>query len=196
MGHMPLVEGIEETVTPRRGFPIRPPAACACAPSSAAGASCAAEAAGCPFRAWAMTSFASLIGMHMPMLSMLAPLEYRLPLYFSVGMPISCPAVLNMPPPLFPLLIAASVWIMVFTAAVFRPKRSTDSLSLSISRSSPETMPAVTVPVNPIALPMLTTQSPTTRSSLSPISTGSRGSPGTYSTARSLFSSEAATVAS
>ena len=111
-------------------------------------------------------------------------------------MPINSPAVLNMPPPLLPLLMAASVWIMVLIAVDFRPKRSMDSLSLSISRSRPETIPAVTVPVNPMALPMLTTQSPTIRVSLSPISTGSRGRPGTCSTATSLVSSEAATVAS
>ena len=129
------------------------------------------------------------------MLSTAAP-EYRVPLYFSVGMPISSPAVLNRPPPLLPLLMAASVWIIVLVTACFRPKRSVVVVSLSISRFRAEMMPAVAVRVKPIGLPMAMAQSPTIRLSLSPSFTGSRSRPGTYSTATSLFSSLAATVAS
>ena len=48
-------------------------------------------------------------------------MEERVPLYFMLGMPTSWPAVLNMPPPLLPLLMAASVWIILFFALTLRP---------------------------------------------------------------------------
>ena len=47
--------------------------------------------------------------------------EYALPEYFSVGMPISSPVTENMPPPLLPLLMAASTWIMVLVMVSRRP---------------------------------------------------------------------------
>ena len=57
-------------------------------------------------------------------------------------------------PPLFPLFIAASVWIMSYRSPV----------SVEIVRPNPLIIPAVTLgpPVSPKAFPMVKTQSPGT----------------------------------
>ena len=60
-----------------------------------------------PLSTSSIKGLAALIGMHMPMPSTVLPLKAE-PVYFRVGMPISSPLTLNMPPPLLPLLMAAS----------------------------------------------------------------------------------------
>ena len=120
------------------------------------------------------------MGIAMAMPSMLATPRLPDALNLSDGMPISSPRVLNMPPPLLPELIAASVCSIL---TIDEP---------SSSRLSADTTPTVTVSANclPSGLPMTIAQSPTRTSCALPIRTaGSATSSITRSTARSVSSS-------
>ena len=82
--------------------------------------------------------------------------------------------------------MAASVWMALMVTS-----------SMVSSRSVAEMMPAVTEPCTlPIGLPMATASSPISSWSLSPKTAGVRPSASILSTAMSLLSEEATSVAS
>src|SRR5580704_12679489 len=71
-----------------------------------------------------------------------------------VGMPMTCPDRLTSAPPLFPGLIGALVWMALMSTAELPWPSDT-------VRPVADTIPSVTVPVNPSGLPMASTISPT-----------------------------------
>src|ERR1017187_5224328 len=83
------------------------------------------------------------------------------------------------PPPEFPGVSAASVWI---TSSI---SRAAEPLRVGSDRPRPLTTPAVTEPARPSGLPTATTSWPTTSSSASPSSAGGGVWPIVLSTARS-----------
>ena len=125
---------------------------------------------------------------------------------FAELIPTTSPSIFKSAPPLFPGLIAASVWIR-FTPSVLESSvlpSVTVLLSESILRFFALTIPVVTDCPYPNALPMAITCSPTFRSSELPILateiasfvSESISSTDTATTARSFSSSKPFTVAS
>ncbi len=103
-------------------------------------------------------------------------------LALAVTIPTTRPEVSSSGPPLFPGLIAASVWIMPDRWRTDRVEAS----ATSMERPSPETIPSVTVSVNvPSGLPIATTTWPTTRSSAVARVAGTRPVASARTTARS-----------
>ena len=114
---------------------------------------------------WDVKLLTVLMGMQKP-----RPSKPRVALRnFSVGMPTSSPLALSSAPPELPELMAASIWITEM------PREKL--LALMSSRSSPEMMPAVTVPKSTSSmlpgLPMQMASSPMRSASESPSGIGS-----------------------
>ena len=108
-------------------------------------------------------------------------------------MPTSLPSRSSSGPPELPGLIAASVWMKSWIMSSFAPGSRTPARLLA------DTMPLVTVLVNPNGEPMATTQSPTSSASESPNGTVGSFSPLSTSlsriTARSVSGSRPASDA-
>src|SRR5581483_9405765 len=106
----------------------------------------------------------------------------------AVLIPTTSPLALSSGPPELPGLMAASVWRTWRRVSVLPPEPWSPA---EIVRSRAETMPSVTVgpPSRARALPMATTESPTTRASELPILTAGRPLASTLRTARSAVAS-------
>lgn len=97
--------------------------------------------------------------------------------------PITSPLVFSRGPPEFPGLMAASVWMTlmlmdpcaVLEDSVCEPDAAEDEVS--IVRFAAETMPSVTVPLNPSGAPMAMAVSPTSTLAESPREAGTSPGP-------------------
>ncbi len=103
------------------------------------------------------------------LMGMAKPMEFA-PNTMAVLMPMTSPSILHSGPPLFPRLIAASVWIR------FWKVRPCMANPCSPSRPRALTWPKETEPSNPRGLPMAMANSPTLTLSESPSVRGARGS--------------------